>query len=85
MYVYREYIHPIRRPIHEIFFFFTSINVLLVTIPFQIIGKTMLLSFKKSLMINEQTNKNLIKMAQQLNLCHAKSSVSFDSIPQSPE
>lgn len=36
-------------------------------------------------MINEQINKKLIKMAQQFNLCHAKSSVSFDSISQSPE
>lgn len=36
-------------------------------------------------MINEQINKNLIKMAQQLTLCHAKSRVGFDFIPQSPE
>lgn len=49
MYVYREYIHPVRRPTHEIFFFFKSINVLTnsLTIPFQIIEKAILLSFKK--------------------------------------
>lgn len=72
-YIYIEYIHPARKHIYAIYFLLT-INML-VTIPLQIIEKTMLLSFKMSLMINEQINKHSIKMAKQLTLCHAKSGV----------